>query len=337
MSISTTVIYHATLPANALSYALKHTADGRPKDSLVDYPALAALDEAHISRSAIIFPNNCPNHARSVFAFSELNLPIDTGASLLDAATQGIPQAKTDIIDKHSARWFSLNPVHWRAERDHVNLISLSSAQISEDEMHALVESIAPWLAQWNWHIYVAKTNQWFIRTEAAFDYHAPDLTLAQSGQLESFLPHGLDLKRWQTLLTEIQMLWFKHPVNLLRQERGELPINSLWLHSTVHTSQITKETLSLWSPINHRIIQAPAGQETDPHHHLIWLNKTLTPLALTYHQYGHATLTFLGDTWQQNFILTRPSLAERLKQTFKRTRKRPLVWLEQPQFDISP
>jgi hypothetical protein len=337
MSMSTTVIHHATLPANALAYVLTHTFDGTPKDSLADYPALAALDEAHISRNAIIFPDNCPNHARSVFIFSELNLPIDTGASLLEAATLGIPQAKADITEKIPARWFSLNPVHWRAERDHVNLIGLSSTQISEDEMRTLVESIAPWLAQWDWHIYVAKTNQWFIRTEAEFDYHAPDLVLAQSGQLESYLPHGSDLKRWQTLLTEIQMLWFNHPINQLRQERGELPINSLWLHSTVHTRQITENTLSLWSTILKSITEAPDGSDIEPHNHLMWLNKTLTPLALTYHQYGHATMTFLGDTWQQNLVLTKPALSERLKQLFKRTRKKPLVWLEQPQFDFLP
>lgn len=335
--MSTTVIYHATLPANALSYALTHSEDGHPKNTLINYPALAALDQAHMSSSTMVFPDNCPNHARTVFALSKLNLPIDTGTSLLEAATLGIPQAKTDITNKRSARWFSLTPVHWRAERDHINLISLSSKQIHENEMRTLVESIASWLAQWDWHIYVAKTNQWFIRTETEFDYHAPDLILAQSGQLESYLPHGFDLKRWQTLLTEIQMLWFNHPVNQLRQERGVLPINSLWLHSTVHTRQITENTLSLWPSCIASIIEPPAEQNNDPHEHLTWLNKTLTPLALTYHQYGHATLTFLGDTWQQNLVLTKPAMTERIKKMFKRQQKKPLVWLEQPQFDFIP
>jgi hypothetical protein len=31
--------------------------------------------------------------------------------------------------------------------------------------------------------------------------------------------------------LNEIQMVWHEHPVNLAREERGEVPINSLWLY----------------------------------------------------------------------------------------------------------
>jgi hypothetical protein len=30
--------------------------------------------------------------------------------------------------------------------------------------------------------------------------------------------------------LNEIQMVWHEHPVNIARAERGEVPINSLWL-----------------------------------------------------------------------------------------------------------
>lgn len=337
MTTANTLINHATLPADALHYALTHDHAGQAADMLSQYPALKTLVDAQMQRSAMISPDQCPNNACSVFALNELNLPIDTGTALLDAASLGIPEAIADIQHKRAARWFSLAPVYWRAERDHVTLIGLPESAISEDDMRALVESIAPWLAEWQWHIHVARTNAWFIRTEAEFDYHAPDLTLAQSDQLESFLPHGADLKRWQTLLTEVQMLWFEHPVNLARVGAQQHPINSLWLHNSVHSRQISEQTFAQWPILTQQIITAPTDGSTDPHAHLDWLNQQLTPAAMHYQQHGHVLITFLGNTWQQNLMLNKPSFTERLKNTVQSKDKKPLVWLEQPTFHLPP
>ena len=335
MTTSNTIISHATLPADALRYALTHDHAGQPADMLSQYPALKTLDDAQMQRSAMISPDQCPNNAATVFALNELNLPIDTGNALLDAASSGIPEAIADIQNKTPARWFSLSPVYWRAERDHVTLIGLPESSIREDEMRALIESIAPWLAEWQWHIHIARTNAWFIRTETEFDYHAPDLVLAQSDQLESFLPHGADLKRWQTLLTEIQMLWFEHPVNLARTATKQHPINSLWLHSSVHSRQISTQTLEQWPSLTQHIITAPTDGSREPHAHLAWLNQQLSPAALHYQQHGHVWMTFLGSTWQQNLMLNKPTFTERLKKNIQSKNKKPLIWLEQPAFDL--
>jgi hypothetical protein len=48
--------------------------------------------------------------------------------------------------------------------------------------------------------------------------------------RLSDWWPQEDSLREWRRLLNEIQMVWHDHPVNLARAERGEMPINSLWL-----------------------------------------------------------------------------------------------------------
>jgi hypothetical protein len=48
--------------------------------------------------------------------------------------------------------------------------------------------------------------------------------------KLSDWWPQEDSLREWRRLLNEIQMVWHEHPVNLARAERGEVPINSLWL-----------------------------------------------------------------------------------------------------------
>jgi hypothetical protein len=48
--------------------------------------------------------------------------------------------------------------------------------------------------------------------------------------RLSDWWPQEDSLREWRRLLNEIQMVWHTHPVNLARAERGEVPINSLWL-----------------------------------------------------------------------------------------------------------
>lgn len=84
-----------------------------------------------------------------------------------------------------------------------------------------IAQTITPWLNELGWEVFVPSAA--YIRVESGFGLHAPSLALAQSDILEYFLPQGADLKRWQTLLTELQMLLHSHPVNTSRAQRGAL------------------------------------------------------------------------------------------------------------------
>lgn len=42
--------------------------------------------------------------------------------------------------------------------------------------------------------------------------------------------PTGTDARSWRSKLAEIEMLLFEHPVNITRQGKNKLPVNTLWL-----------------------------------------------------------------------------------------------------------
>jgi hypothetical protein len=70
--------------------------------------------------------------------------------------------------------------------------------------------------------------------------------------RLSDWWPQEDSLREWRRLLNEIQMVWHEHPVNLARAERGEVPINSLWLFggaqgwSATQTLTVTYEGLHI-------------------------------------------------------------------------------------------
>jgi hypothetical protein len=54
-------------------------------------------------------------------------------------------------------------------------------------------------------------------------------MSLAAGRNIHGNLPTGRESGRWHQLINEIQMLLFAHPLNEAREERGELPVNSVW------------------------------------------------------------------------------------------------------------
>lgn len=64
------------------------------------------------------------------------------------------------------------------------------------------------------------------------------------------YLPNGSDLKRWQKLLTELQMLLHAHPVNTARVQRGARPINSSWLDQIAPASAMPHDALNTAPPM---------------------------------------------------------------------------------------
>lgn len=330
------VFEHITLDPDALAFAVAKNANiGAHYDWRTTYPVLAQLDKMNMRRTATIFPDDCPNNAHDAYVLEQIGLPIDTGVSLMQAVAHHIPAAIKDLADKTFAQWFSLSPVHWRAGRDHVNLVALSDGDISIEEAKVLLASIAPKLAELGWHIHVASANTWYIRTMDHFDYHAPSLQLAQSDQLESFLPHGRDLKRWQTLLTEIQMMWFEHPINQARAKRNQTAINSLWLYGGINARAMNSEKLLQFNALTTLIRRPNQHEINDIHAHLAWLNLQLSTVIDAIKDDGQAIMTFLGETWQQDVFITQPSWTENMKGKFSSSKKKPLQWLEQPTFDF--
>jgi hypothetical protein len=128
-----------------------------------------------------------------------------------------------------SDAWICADPVHLRFERNRLMLLDSTLFAIARDEAEALAGSINSHFGD-GFMIFPLQAQRWYARLSDCPDMQTTPLPSVRGGAIEAALPHGPDAMRWQACINELQMLLHDHPVNLAREARGELPVNSVWL-----------------------------------------------------------------------------------------------------------
>ncbi|MGQ7843509.1 hypothetical protein ACUNV4_03450 [Granulosicoccus sp. 3-233] len=130
---------------------------------------------------------------------------------------------------KEPAMLICADPVHLRADRDTASLVPAAMLSISDAEADALLGSINEFLAEDELQLWRTDTAHWYMRGRdgRALLTFPPEFLSQRNAS--AFLPEGEAAGHWKRLLTELQMLLHSHPVNAERQQRGLMPINSLW------------------------------------------------------------------------------------------------------------
>ncbi len=120
-------------------------------------------------------------------------------------------------------------PVHYAAGLDDITVLPLD-APLSQSEAAALLDAAVPALEACGASL-IDRQGRWFLQPDRPWQIEAAPLEAALGGSLRRHWPSGPDAPRWRRLLTEIQMRWHEHPVNLMRERRGARSVNGLWLH----------------------------------------------------------------------------------------------------------
>jgi hypothetical protein len=81
-----------------------------------------------------------------------------------------------------------------------------------------------------------ATPNRWYWEDAGPLKLNTPSLDAARGRNIEAYNPSGADARQWRRLLNELQMTWFAHEVNAEREQRGDLPINGVWISGPVST-----------------------------------------------------------------------------------------------------
>jgi hypothetical protein len=125
--------------------------------------------------------------------------------------------------------WLRADPVHLRVMRDRIVLADSGVLEISRQEAEALAQSIAKHYGE-AFSPVPLRPERWYVRFSAAPRLRTTPVSNAAGRDISTHLPQGDEAGTFRTLVNELQMLLFEHPVNQAREARGELPINSLWL-----------------------------------------------------------------------------------------------------------
>ena len=122
------------------------------------------------------------------------------------------------------------DPVHLRADQSRLRLFESHSFFITRDEADALVAGINAFTGVQEWQLTAPHPQRWYLELPRAPALQTTPLAQAAGQDIDALLPRGRDAGHWATALSELQMLLYEHPVNRVREQRGEPVINSLWL-----------------------------------------------------------------------------------------------------------
>jgi len=123
--------------------------------------------------------------------------------------------------------WLRADPVHVRIERDRLILAEISD--LPQDEANRLCAALAAHFGE-SFSPQALRPDAWYVRAATRPDIATTSISQAAGQHIDPLLPSGGDAMQWRTLLNEVQMLLFDHPVNQARELRGEPVINSVWL-----------------------------------------------------------------------------------------------------------
>jgi hypothetical protein len=127
------------------------------------------------------------------------------------------------------AYWLRADPVHLRVMRDRIVLADSESLELSHQEADALAASIGGHFGE-ELNPLSLHPQRWYLRFPTVPRLVTTPLSVAVGRDIEPLLPQGRDAMRFRALSNELQMLLHAHPVNQVREARGELAVNSLWL-----------------------------------------------------------------------------------------------------------
>jgi hypothetical protein len=127
-----------------------------------------------------------------------------------------------------------IEPIHIHAARDHLVLTNPSILDITPEESDELYDAVKDIFSEMADKVYRPKANRWFIEAPALASLSTVSIDQAQGRNIDHWMPSDTSTsglaRQWRKWQNEIQMIWFNHPVNLERQSRELLAINSVWV-----------------------------------------------------------------------------------------------------------
>ncbi|MGE5338588.1 MAG: hypothetical protein ACM3PU_12210, partial [Gemmatimonadota bacterium] len=135
------------------------------------------------------------------------------------------------VLPDDGSQWWHCDPIHVEVARDHLLVGRSQDALLTEAEADALATEADAVLREHDALLKRMRHDAWFVQIGTPWQLDTAPLITARGQSMGPCLPRGADAARWRRILTEIQMRWHRHAVNLAREQRGQAPVNGVWLH----------------------------------------------------------------------------------------------------------
>ncbi|KUJ75319.1 hypothetical protein AVO42_08275 [Thiomicrospira sp. XS5] len=213
------------------------------------------------------------------------------------------------------AFWLRAEPCQVIPDRDTLVMIPPTDLAITEDESRALLSAFNAHFAEDGVQLEYGDATDWYLRIAQPVDLQSTPMPQAAYQNINPYYPKGNAAGYWRQLMNEAQMLFFTHPVNEARRERGWPEINSLWFwgEGCLDPSRIeTRPQAQVWSQNTYlqgvaKLSQAQLSDE--PENYQAWSTSALrTPEAAAHHLVHLATPT-AGQQTQAEWLARLQSL----------------------------
>jgi hypothetical protein len=135
---------------------------------------------------------------------------------------------QADGVMPLDAYWLRADPVAIGMQRD--QMILQADVTLTANEAAQLCASLNAHFADEGLRFVAAHPQRWYLQLDKAPDMRTHPLSQVVGANVHAYLPYGVDALHWHSVFNEIQMLFYEHAVNQAREQRGEIPVNAVWL-----------------------------------------------------------------------------------------------------------
>ncbi|MFQ5934825.1 MAG: hypothetical protein ACE5LB_00260 [Acidiferrobacterales bacterium] len=184
------------------------------------------------------------------------------------------------IVDK--GWWLRADPVHLQADQARLILADGAMLDVTQEEADRLVAEMMDVYADEGWVLKAARPDRWYLKPPHIPNIQTTPLPTVVGRDVHDYLPQGKDSRAWHTILNEIQILLHTAGVNTEREQRGQLPINSVWFWGGGQLPDLKQVRWSkVWSgePLSLALARLSDTASADvPTNAEAWLESTDTP-----------------------------------------------------------
>ena len=151
------------------------------------------------------------------------------GADVLRRFPAG-PCAMASVSTAVPEGWLAcVRPVHLLTAIDHLRLAPADELPLTEAEAMDLIGSLNRHLAGSEFRLHYIEPTHWVLESRRKIECDTVPPELAIGTNVRDAMPSGIDSKRLNALVSELQMLLHGHPLNAKRLANGQAVVNSIW------------------------------------------------------------------------------------------------------------
>lgn len=135
-----------------------------------------------------------------------------------------------DFPQNTDARVLRADPAYQQIDMNNATLANPAELELGSEECDSLLLTLNHHFAEDAIRFEHRKPNRWYCHFDEMPEVFTTPLSAAVGRDVTECRPSGADSRTWRQKLAEIEMLLFEHPVNIARERKSQLPVNTLWL-----------------------------------------------------------------------------------------------------------